>query len=310
VDYITIVVPCYNEAGNIEPLANALGELRIEECELGFIFVDDGSSDHTWNVITSMAQRKRAITGIKLSRNFGHQAALLAGLSSTSGDAVITMDGDLQHPPQLIPAMIAEWRKGARIVTTTRKEDEKIPCLKRFTSRLFYKVFSYLSNVPLRRGQADFRLLDRKAIETLMKCSESSLFLRGLVSWMGYQTVDLPYSPGKRHAGSTAYSIRRMLKFAFDAIFAFSVIPLRINIVIGAVLMIFSFAYAFYAIIIRILYDTAIASNLAPGWASIIVFIFFLFSMLMIQIGLMGEYLCRVYLEVKNRPRFIISEKI
>ena len=198
---------------------------------------------------------------------------LFAGMSVARGDAVIMMDGDLQHPPDLVPSMITEWRNGAEVVNTTRKEDTELPWLKRVTSTIFYSIFSYLTNLSLRPGHSDFRLLNRKVLDKLLEFPEKSLFLRGLVSWLGYRTIDLSFTPGKRHFGETGYSFKRMFSLALDAIFSFSVVPLRLSIAVGAIMLAISFFYGIYAVLIRFIYVSDRSSSLAPGWASIIVFI-------------------------------------
>jgi len=290
-------------------MAEALTSLDVGEEGLEIVFVDDGSSDATWSKVEELAAENEVVSGIRLSRNFGHQGALLAGLSIARGGAVITMDGDLQHPPELIPSMIAEWKNGAEIVTTTRNDDATLPWFKRATSSLFYFLFSYLANVTLRPGQADFRLLDRKVVNELVACPEKALFLRGLVAWLGFRTVDIPYSPSQRYSGTTAYSLRRMILFAFDAVFSFSLVPLRLSVGVGSIMMAMSFCYGLYVIAVWLSFSPDKSYTLAPGWASIIVFILFLFSILFIQIGLVGEYVGRIYIESKNRPRFVISER-
>lgn len=306
---ISIVVPCFNESENIAAISKAiLEQQKFTEHQLSLIFVDDGSSDETWAVIENISAENHAVSGICLSRNFGHQYALLAGLSEARGDAVIMLDGDLQHPPSLIPEMIEKWTSGAEIVTTTRLESEDVSFLKRLTSSAFYKVFSLLSGVKMTPGQADFRLLDAKVLRTITSMPEYSLFLRGIVSWVGYCSENIVYQAAERHAGTSKYSWKKMISFSLDAIFSFSNLPLRLSAYFGIFLFVLSMIYLCYTVIIRLAFANDPTSGLIPGWASIVVLICFFFSILFIQLGIFGEYINRIFTQVKSRPRYIISQ--
>ncbi|MFC1832565.1 glycosyltransferase family 2 protein, partial [Thermodesulfobacteriota bacterium] len=240
---------------------------------------------------------------ISLSRNFGHQNALKAGLDHCSGDVVISMDGDLQHPPGLIPEMIEKWQAGYDIVVTTRRDAEAGNFLKRFTSRNFYRLMSSFSNIELKPGSADFRLLDRTVVDVLKTFEETDIFYRGYVAWSGFKQFEIPYIPEKRQAGTTKYTPRKMIRLALDGLLGFSILPLRLVTMIGVVISMASFLYGFYAICIRLFSDTAVS-----GWASTMAGIYFLGGIQLLCIGICGEYIGRTFMEVKRRPHYIIAK--
>ncbi|MGH9459854.1 MAG: glycosyltransferase family 2 protein, partial [Vicinamibacteria bacterium] len=231
VPQISIVVPAYNEEENIRILSERLVsilEAMARDYEIWII--DDGSRDHTWEAIEVVNQRNPRIRGLKLSRNFGHQNALLAGLHAARGAAVVTMDADLQHPAEVIPELIHHWEKGYKIVNTLRTETDRESLPKRLTSRSFYRVFSWLSGSSLREGMSDFRLLDREVVEILRQFNEPHVFLRGLVQWMGFRSCDVTFTAPARQKGHTKYSWRRMVDFALVGLTSFSILPLRLSI--------------------------------------------------------------------------------
>ena len=302
---ISIVVPAYCEQGN---LTNLYRELRqvVEPLELlwELIIVDDGSTDDTWGEICVLSQQDAAVKGLRLSRNFGHQYAIFAGLSKAAGRAVITMDADLQHPPALIPQLLEYWRAGSKIVHTVRVDHQNTPKLKKITSRLFYKVFSFLSGVHLSAGMVDFRLLDRQVVDAILQLKEGGLFLRGLIQWVGYPSSKVEFHCRERFSGKTKYPLRQMLKFAWTGITSFSVIPLRVAIVIGFGTSLVAFTWLIYAV-----WAHLFTNRTLPGWTSVVAFEALLFGILFILLGVIGEYLGRVLEEVRGRPRFIISEQ-
>lgn len=303
---LSIVVPVFNEEGNVRPLFEALlPVLSSLGMEWEIIFSDDGSSDDTWPALVALNQSDARVKGLRLSRNFGHQYALFAGLSRARGDAVISMDGDLQHPPELIPELVARWQAGDQIVHTIRQDEQRVHWLKKFASRLFYRVFSYLSGVQMEPGMADFRLLDRAVLGELMQFREQGLFLRGIVNWIGYQSSKVEFVCGERHSGISKYTLSRMLKLAWAGITSFSVVPLRISIVVGVLTSGLAFAEVLYAIYAKLFTDTAV-----PGWASAVAVVSFLFGMLFIMLGVLGEYIGRILLEVRGRPRFLVREEL
>jgi glycosyltransferase involved in cell wall biosynthesis len=302
---LSIVVPAYKETGNLEQLYRQLIlALSPLSSPWELIIVDDGSPDGTWEQIIELHDRDARVRGLRLSRNFGHQYALLAGISEAGGGAVVTLDADLQHPPSVIPLLVEEWRKGSKIVHTLRRDPPGLSWIKRVTSRMFYRVFSFLSGVPLSPGMADFRLLDRQVVTELLKLKETGLFLRGLVQWVGYPSSRVEFDCGDRLAGNSTYSFRRMLHFAWIGITSFSIVPLRLAILLGLLTSGFAFYQLIEAVYIKLFTNEAV-----PGWASLFVLVSLLFGILFILIGIVGEYIARILEEVRGRPRFIISER-
>ena len=303
---LSIVVPVFNEAGNIRKLHSELiPVLEKLGVDWEIIFCDDGSDDATWEIIDQLHRDNERIKGIRFSRNFGHQYALFAGMQHASGKAVITMDGDLQHPPELLPEMLERWRAGDKIVHTVRVYDQKQGFIKKLSSNLFYRLFTFLSGVEMEGGMADFRLLDRQVLDELLKFKEEGLFLRGLVHWVGYQSSKLTFQCGQRFSGKGKYSLKKMLKLAWTGITSFSIVPLRVSIIIGVLTSLLAFAEMLYAIYAKLFTDTVV-----PGWASGVAVVSFLFGILFIMLGVLGEYMGRVLIESRGRPRFLISESI
>lgn len=301
---ISIVVPIYNEE---LVLQNFHDELRrtLDGLKLSFeiILVNDGSSDASLALMKRLRMADPRIKIISFSRNFGHQAALTAGLDVAKGDAVIMMDADLQHPPQLIPELIRQWELGYEVIYTIRKETEGEGFFKKLSSSLFYRLLRVLSHVEVDQRTPDFRLLDRKVVERFRLIREKSRFLRGLVSWLGFKQFSVEFSAPKRPAGESKYGLRRMINFATDAITAFSALPLQLAMYLGLLIALLAFLYLTYAIVIRLFTDTA-----TPGWASIVATVLFLGGVQLITLGIMGEYIYRIYHEVKQRPIYIVDE--
>ena len=302
---LSIVIPVYNEAGNLGQLTKELGEVLLSlDMAWEVLFVDDGSTDNTWDIIESLHQENNSVKGLRLSRNFGHQYALLAGLANGAGDALITMDGDLQHPVAMIPELVNEWRHGNMIVHTRRLDPPTRSFFKKLTSRLYYRIFSYLSGVKIESGMADFRLLDRKVVGDILEFSEEGLFFRGIAQWVGYSSTTVPYTSHERFSGTSKYSLKKMIKLAWNGITSFSIVPLRLGIFLGFITSIIAFAEIIYAIAIKIFTDTAV-----PGWASAISILSFLFGVMFILLGIVGEYIGRILVEVRQRPRYFIAEQ-
>lgn len=303
---ISIVVPAHNEEGNLRFLFDKISEtLTRVSLDAEIIFVDDGSRDKTWEEIKSLHKRYGWVKGVRLSRNFGHQYALLAGLTFARGSAVISMDADLQHPPDVIPDLVSEWKKGSKIVTTVRLDPEDFSFFKKVAARTFYRVFSFLSGVRVESGMADFRLLDRQVLNEILQFREESLFLRGLVQWVGYPNSTVKFQSPKRYSGSSKYSMKKMVRFALDGITSFSIIPLRVGMLVGFITSLISFSGILYAF-----YGKFISRNPMAGWASTVTILSFLLGILFILLGLLGEYIGRILLEVKRRPRFLVSDKV
>src|SRR5689334_8080884 len=213
VPLVSVVAPCHNEAPNVEPLYTALSvSLRSADWDSQIVLVDDGSTDETWTAINRIARRDPRVRGVRLARSFGQQAAILAGLKHARGDAVVTMDADLQHPPALIPLMIRQWLQGTPVVLTRRSDSADTGAFKRVTSAMFYRVFSLLTGVPMTAGTGEFRLIDRRVVDYLLSLQEGEYFLRGLIGWTGFSSVTVPFDAGPRLAGGTQYSLRKTLR--------------------------------------------------------------------------------------------------
>lgn len=300
---LSVVVPVYNEEGNI---AKLLQEIHLHLSSLNLltevILVDDGSYDNTWQKICAGVSQYTDVRGLKLSRNFGHQHALLAGLANASGNAVLSMDGDLQHPPSLIPEMVALWRdEGVAIVCTQRIDTPTTGTFKRITSKWFYRLFSAISDVKMMDGSSDFRLMDRRALDALLSLNEFDVFLRGSVQWIGFNSVNLPYEVGQRFSGQSKYTLRKMLRFAAAATLSFSTKPLRLGIYLGFITSIASLSELLFIVI------QFFRGKTVPGWASMVGVTALLFSILFILLGIMGGYLASIHQTLQRRPKFIIA---
>ena len=300
---LSIIIPCYNEAENITVLYQELKKY-VNSYKHEIIFVNDGSSDDSIDIIKTLQQSDSSVNYISFTRNFGHQNALKAGYDFVNGDCIVSLDADMQHPPELIPDMVKLWEAGYKIVGTKRREIKSIGFFKRLTSRLFYKLINYFSEVKIESGTADFRLLDKQVVQELKKLNENFLFYRGLIPWIGFKQVYIEYSPQERYAGKTKYSMSKMIHFASSGITSFSVKPLKLSILLGFIIALVSFIYILYAIYISLLTNKAI-----PGWTSTIVSVLFIGSIQLIMIGILGNYLGKLFIENKNRPNYIIDEK-
>lgn len=301
---ISVVVPLYCEEGNVELLTKRLmAVLDGIDAPYEVILVNDGSNDNTWIEIQAACMADARIHGFSLSRNFGHQNALLAGLHQARGEAVISMDGDLQHPPETIPELVAKWKAGFDIVGTNRIDSGASGFFKRTTSRLFYRFFSMLSEVELSEGSSDFRLMDRQALNALLDMRDARLFLRGAVQWLGFKSTIVPYQLAKRHAGETKYSLMKMLQFAIGAILSYSTKPLRFGIWLGVITALMSLTYLGY-ILVNYFSGVTVA-----GWASTVGILSFLFGILFTMLGIIGTYIANIHTMLQSRPNFLISER-
>ena len=301
---ISVVIPAYNEAGNIRVVAQKITDQLENTGSFEIIFVDDGSTDSTLEEIKDISKNDKSVKYISFSRNFGHQKALKAGLDHAIGDCVISMDADLQHPPELIGELIAKWREGYDVVYTIRKDIQNVGLIKKTTSKLFYKIINIISDVDIPLGAADFRLLDKRVVDEMRTFKENWLFIRGIIAWLGFNQTGIEYAVQDRHLGSSKYSLRKMFSFAVQGITSFSIMPLRFSIVIGFVISACAFLYTIYALFMKLYYETAI-----PGWTSILLSVLFLGGIQLISLGLIGEYLGKMFIETKNRPNYVIKEK-
>ena len=300
---LSVVAPVFNEEETLAEfhhrVADALGDLPFE-----LILVDDGSSDATPRLLAQLAGEDDRVRVIELSRNFGHQAALTAGLDHAEGDAIAMLDSDLQDPPELIPQMLEHWRRGSDVVYAVRRDRPGETRAKLTTARWFYRLFSKLAQIDLEQNAGDYRLLDRRALSALNSMRERNRFLRGMTVWVGYTQTAVPYDRDARYAGDTKYSPRKMLRFSLDAIFSFSHEPLQAATVLG---FIFS-AVAFLGIPVAI--GFRIAGQFVPGITTLLLVLLLLGGIQLITVGLIGEYLGRVYDEVKGRPLYLVRERI
>ncbi len=299
---VTIVIPAYNEGENCVVMADSLdGVFARLPYDHNVIFVDDGSADNTLEVLERLAQRPN-VGYLSFSRNFGHQAALMAGLAASDGDCTISMDCDMQHPPELIGRMLELWQEGYEVVYTRRMEDRRLPLLKRLSSKMFYKVLNSLSSVRLEDGAADFRLTDRTVTQTLASLDENEPFIRGLVSWIGFRQCSIAYNPGERVAGQSKYTLGKMVKLAVEGVTSFSVRPLHIAAWVGFVMALIGVAGIPYVI------WSFVTGNAMAGWSSLMVTVIFFCGVQLIMTGIMGIYLGKLFVGSKHRPRYIIRK--
>ncbi|MEO5924860.1 MAG: glycosyltransferase family 2 protein [Bryobacteraceae bacterium] len=304
---ISIVVPVFEEAPNLRALHHALCDVldTVPDIEVEFVLVDDGSRDTSWNVIRQLHEVDSRVKGVRLSRNFGHQAAVTAGYRYATGDAVVTMDADMQHPPALLPEMIERWRNGFEVVSMVRLPSKQESWAKGATSRLFYRFINALSDVKIKDGVADFRLLDRRVVKKLNGMKERGRFVRGMISWVGFSETEIHYTPAPRFAGKTKYTLGKMVNLAVNAISSFSTAPLRMAFYAGLLVNVLCLGGMGYAVYNRI-YENKDLSE----WASTFLTMLFLSGMQLLMIGVIGVYVGRIFEEVKQRPVFIAEEKL
>jgi dolichol-phosphate mannosyltransferase len=298
---VSIVLPAYNESGNIARVCSEIDNV-FENLPYSheIILVADGCTDNTMETIQELIPNNEHIFFIEFSRNFGHQLALKAGLDHAKGDCVVSMDCDLQHPPELLTELLRRWEEGFEIVYTVRLEDKRLPLAKRISSNLFYKTLNSLSDVELESGSADFRLLDKKVVSVIRNFNENEPFLRGLFKWIGFTQTSVEYTPNSRHFGESKYSVKKMIKFALQGVTSFSIKPLYAATYIGFALSFLSILYIPY-----VLYAFFTGEEVS-GWASIIITIVFFGGLQLIILGIIGIYIGKMFMQVKNRPNYII----
>ncbi len=308
---LAIVVPCYNEEEVLEETARRLVEFLTILSDNGktsgqsrIYFIDDGSQDQTWQIIESLTQSNEIVHGVKLSGNQGHQRALLAGLSITREDMVVSIDADLQDDISVVEQMVDAFNQGYDIVYGVRNNRSVDTLFKRFSAELYYRLLRTMG-VNVVFNHADYRLLSRRALDQLMQFRETNLFLRGLVPLLGFKSTSIYYTRAERFAGVTKYPVRKSVALAIDGITSFSVVPLRMITFLGLLVFLMSTALGLWGLWIKLFTNHAI-----PGWASIVVPIYFLGAVQLLGIGVIGEYLGKIYMEVKARPRYIIEKKI
>jgi len=302
---ISLIIPVYNEENNIEVLYDAIvTTMQSLQYDYEIVFVDDGSRDKSFEFVKRISSLDQRVRGISLSRNFGHQVALLAGMQQARGSIVITLDADLQHPPQVLPRMLEEHARGFDIVNTRRIDGKETGYFKKLTSRYFYRIINIIADVSIPEGSSDFRLMSRKALDSFLQFGERDRFTRGLVSWMGFRQTIVDYECPPRFAGKSKYSMRRMLHFAADGITAFSAKPLRIASYIGVIVFLMGLVYAVFAIVQHITGKTI------PGWTSLLVTVLLLGGIQLLSLGIIGEYLARIFNESKSRPLYFIKDQV
>lgn len=300
---LSVVIPAFNEEVNIRPMYERLvGALEDEVDGLEIVYVDDGSRDDTWAAIGALAATDERVKGMRFARNFGHQAALTAGVDAARGRAVVIIDADLQDPPEVIPEMLAAWRDGFEVVYAQRIEREGESWFKKATASLYYRILEGISSVPIPVDTGDFRLMGPRALAAFRALPERNRFIRGLVSWIGFRQTAVRYHRQARHAGETKYPLRKMLRFAFDGITSFSFFPLRLATWAGFGVSLFAFLYIVVIVILKVV---GISWS---GYTSLMATILFLGGVQLLMIGIVGEYLGRIFDEVKGRPLYLVGE--
>ena len=298
---LSVVVPVYDEEESLPELARRLGAVLDDlDLESEVLLVDDGSTDSSYPLMVELSGRDPRFKVVHLSRNFGHQVAITAGIELARGDAVVIMDSDLQHPPELLPAFLERWRAGYDVVYGVMQERTE-SWFKRLTARVFYTLLRRLTRVEMPPAAGDFRLIDRHAVDAFVAMRERNRYVRGMVAWVGFRQVGLEYACPPRFAGRSKYTVRKMLRLALDAIFSFSTVPLRLALQLGLVVSACSVLFGLASLASKFA-----GVEVVPGWVTIIVVTTFLGGMQLIVLGVMGEYVGRVYDEVKRRPLYLV----
>lgn len=299
---ISIVTPVYNEEENVEFFHDSITQvMKRINVDYELIYVNDGSCDQTEQIINRLAQQDSHVRALTFARNFGHQIAITCGMDFAKGDAVITMDGDMQHPPELIPTLIKKWQQGYDIVQTVRKSTEDTGFVKNITSRGYYAFINLISQTPIVPGGSDFRLMDRKALNTFRKFHEHSRFIRGIVGSLGYHQTNIEFDAPRRHAGTSKFSMKKMLRLAMNGVITNSTVPLHIFLYVG---IFAAFTGIFLTVYVLYCYLTGIT---VPGWSTMTILISVFGSINLMGIGVLGEYLGKIYQETLNRPLYWLS---
>lgn len=302
---ITLLIPAYNEQEVLQPLLERLGKLAQDNKDYNFefLFINDGSRDNTLEIIKQHAEKDVRISYINLSRNFGKEIAMIAGLDNVKGDAVVIIDADLQDPPELIPKMIKLWEQGYDDVYARRKSRAGETWFKKVTSELFYKLLQKSTNIPIQQDTGDFRLLDKRCVEALVQFRESQRYTKGMFSWIGYKKKEIEYDRDPRAAGETKWNYIKLVNLAIDGITSFTTAPLRISSVLGILVSLAAFIYIIYLVIRTIFFGTDLA-----GYPSMMAVILFLGGVQLLSLGVIGEYIGRIFNESKQRPLYFIEE--
>lgn len=302
---VDIIVPLFNEEEAIFPFFEKLqASISTLAYDFHLIFVNDGSRDHTQQQLNKLAAAHPSLQVIELSRNFGHQAALTAGLDHSTADYAISMDGDGQHPPELIAEMLRLAESGYDMVLTERLQEHQPLSFKQFTSTAFYRLLNFIGDTHIQPGGADFRLLSRQVVQQLQSMPEYHRFLRGMVAWLGFKSIILPFQAPRRLAGTSKYSLRKMLNLAFNAVFSFSMVPIYISLSIGVLFLLLALGEMIYVLNFWVRGDVA---NLAPGWSSLMFILLITGGSLMISQGILGIYIGYIFQQAKGRPVYIVK---
>jgi polyisoprenyl-phosphate glycosyltransferase len=304
---LSVVAPCFNEEPVVrETHAQLVATLeRLANVHFEILYIDDGSRDGTLTILRDIQQHDERVRVVSFSRNFGHQIAVTAGLEHAAGDAVIVIDADLQDPPEVIPKMIERWRAGVDVAYGVRTEREGETRLKLLTAKAFYRTLNRLSDVDIPLDTGDFRLIDRKVVDAFLAMPERDRFVRGMVAWVGFRQEAVPYRRAARRAGITKYPLKKMLGFATDGILSFSLVPLRLAVYMGFAASGIALLGILYALLRRLLTDVWV-----PGWTLLFIAVLFLGGVQLIFLGVIGEYVGRVYGEVKHRPLYVAKERL
>jgi polyisoprenyl-phosphate glycosyltransferase len=304
---VSVVVPCFNEAEGIHETHRRLSRMLVDldEFDYEIVYVDDGSRDSTPALLRDLQAGDPRVRVVYLSRNFGHQFAVTAGLAHTAGDAVVIMDADLQDPPEVVPEMLERWRQGYEVVYGVRTDREGETRFKLLTARLFYRLIRRLSDTEIPLDTGDFRLLDRRVVQAIVAMPERDRFVRGMVSWVGFRQIGVPYRRAARFAGTTKYPLAKMVRFAVDGLLSFSIKPLRLSTYLGFVSAGLALAAILYALGKRLF-----SADWVTGWTALIIAILFLGGVQLISLGIIGEYIGRLYGEAKRRPLFLVRERL
>jgi polyisoprenyl-phosphate glycosyltransferase len=301
---ISIVIPVYNEEENIKVLCERIRQAITGLCpEFEIVFINDGSADGSMEQIRELAGKYPEVKYIDFSRNFGHQIAVSAGIDYAKGNAIVIIDADLQDPPELIPELYLKMKEGYEVVYARRKSRKGESYFKKLTARLFYRLLARMTRIKIPVDAGDFRIIDRKIVEILRQMPEKHKYLRGQISWIGFNQTYIEYERRERNAGKSGYSFRKMLHFALDGITAFSDVPLKIVTFFGLLVSIFAFVVALYA-----LYSRYILKDYVQGWTSLMISVLFIGGVQMIAIGIIGEYLSRMNADVRNRPLYVVKD--
>lgn len=302
-EFISVVIPAFKEDENLAVLVNRLHNVLEQEGRYEILVVDDGSTDNTLFVLQQLSQDNPALRYLSFSRNYGHQIALRAGYDHAQGDCVISLDADLQHPPEFIPILLDHWRKGFEIVHTIRQTDPNLSWFKRASSRWFYKMLRSISDLDLADGAADFRLLDRNVVDSLKQFKETDLFLRGIISWIGFRQCRVIYKPAERYAGVSKYSLRKMMQLAGAGITSFSTKPLYASVVLGFAMSLGAGLFG-----LEVLYEKYFTNQTISGWTSIVLLVLLIGGFQFIMMGIIGIYVGKMFQQVKQRPPYIVRE--